>query len=180
MASKKNGFTLIEILIGVFVFTLLSTVFTGFLVNSMRSQQRALASQELIDNVSYNLEYISRAIRMAKKDIDGNCITAKLNYEETVTGEGGIKFENYEGDCQEFFLNNGRLYEAKNEEVALPLTPTSFNVISFTFDNSDSWGQEEPIKQPKVTIFLEIEKEGRQPVIKIQTTISQRNLNVRR
>lgn len=181
---RKNGFTLIEIVIGVAVFAILATVFIGLLVDSIKSQQKALASQELIDSISYNLEYISRAVRMAKKELSDSpvCLSARgLNYEQTRDGNG-LKFINYDGVCQEIFLDTeeGRLYESRDGGQALPLTPSSFQVNSFQLGPSDSWGQEEPVEQPRVTIVMEVEKREYGSTVSIQTTISQRNLNVRR
>ena len=69
MATK--GYTLIEILVAVGIFTTVIAAPTGFFVSSLKGQQRALASQKLIDNVSYSLEYVSRTLRMAKKEL--NC-----------------------------------------------------------------------------------------------------------
>lgn len=169
-------------MVAVGIFAILLTTFTGFFVGAVQSQRKTLASQELIDNVSYNLEYMSRAIRMARKDLVGDCISIKNNYEMTSQGRG-IKFKNYQGECQEFFWNDNdnRLYESKNGETALPLTPAGLEVLSFQFGPSDSWGQGQET-QPRVTLYLEIKGKGEkpelQPSIKIQTTISQRNLNV--
>jgi hypothetical protein len=127
---------------------------------------------------------MSRAIRMAKKELSDPliCLSSRgLNYEKTPDGNG-LKFINYDGVCQEFFLNvnDRRLYESKNGETALPLTPAGLEVLSFRFGPSDSWGQEQGT-QPRVTLFLEIKGKGEkpelQPLIKIQTTISQRNPN---
>jgi len=178
---KNRAFTLIEIMVAVAIFAILLTTFTGFFLSAVQAQRKALASQELIDNVSYNLEYMSRAIRMARKDLAGDCISMKNNYEITQQGRG-IEFKNYQGECQEFFWNNSdnRLYESKNEEV-LPLTPAGLEVLSFQLGPSDSWGQGQET-QSRVTLYLEIKGKGEkpelQPEIKIQTTISQRNLNV--
>ncbi len=80
---RKNGYTLIELLVALAVFTVVIAAPTGFFVSALKGQQKALASQELYDNVSYTLEYISRALRMAKKDLTGSCITANMNYETT-------------------------------------------------------------------------------------------------
>jgi prepilin-type N-terminal cleavage/methylation domain-containing protein len=182
---RKNAFTLIEIMVAVGIFAILLTTFTGFFVGAVQSQRKTLASQELIDNVSYNLEYMSRTIRMARKDLVGDCISIKNNY-ETNPERNRIRFLNYQGECQEFFWNDNdnRLYELKNGETALPLTPANLEVVSFVLSGSESWGQDqEPLTQPKVTLFLEVKGKGQkpelQPLIKIQTTISQRNLNVR-
>ena len=190
MATNK-GFTLIEIMVAVSIFAILVTTFTGFFVGAIQGQQKALASQELVNNVSYNLEYMSRAIRMAKKDFTGSCLTAvgaKYNY-ETNGSRNRIRFLNYEDKCQEFFLDGNQLKERKsidssaaNFETPLSLTPVNSEVVSFNLGPSDTWSQEQKT-QPRVTLFLELKGKGQkpelQPLIKIQTTISQRNLNVR-
>lgn len=185
---KNKGFTLIEVLVSVAIFSMLISVFAGFLVGSIRSQQRALASQQLVDSVSYNLEYISRALRMARKDIAGGCVGAGFNYETNV-GRDRIRFLNYEGRCQEFFLEGNRLRERRSTDgrtvnfgTALSLTPAVLPVISFRLGPSDSWGQTQtPLTQPRVTLSLRIERSGgpgEPPLsMNIQATISQRNLN---
>jgi hypothetical protein len=98
----------------------------------------------------------------------------------TTTFPGGIKFRNSAGDCQEFFIENGRLKETKAEETN-DLTPNNSDVVSFKITGT-GWGQTDGI-QPKVTLFFEvIGKTGgsaeTQPRIKLQTTVSQRNLDV--
>ena len=184
---RKNAFTLIEIMVAVAIFAILLTAFTGFFLSAVQAQRKTLASQELIDNVSYNLEYMSRAIRMARKDMAGSCLTtAKYNY-ETNAERNIIRFLNYQNKCQEFFLENSQLKEwkstdnsAANFEVPLPLTPVNLEVVSFRLGPSDSWGQGQGT-QPRVILYLEIKGKGEkpelQPLIKIQTTISQRNPN---
>ena len=185
---KKNAFTLIEIMVAVAIFAVFSGAFVGFFIASIQAQKKVLASQALIDNVSFNLEYISRAIRMARKELSDPpiCLSSRgLNYEKTQDGKG-LKFINYDGICQEFFWNDSdeRLYESKRGETPIPLTSANLEIISFQLGLDDSWGQEqEPPTQPKVTLFLELKRKGQgqepQPSISIQTTVSQRNLNVR-
>ncbi len=178
---KDKGYTLIEIMVAVGIFFVVIAAPTGFFVVSLKGQQKALSSQELFDNVSYSLEYMSRALRMAKKDLTGDCISQKVNYEITLMGTG-IKFKNYQGVCQEFFLDTDyRLKESKSGEVN-PLTSNDLKVDSFKIGPTESWDQGDN-EQPRVTLLLEVrgargQREELQPVIKIQTTISQRNLDV--
>lgn len=198
----NKSYTLIEVLVAVSIFTIVIAAPTGFLVGSLKGQQKALASQKLLDNTSYTLEYISRALRMAKKDTIGSCIlpldsTNYRNYERTdfreLNGIGysgsGIKFKNYQEVCQEFFLDEteghetkGRLMESKNGTAPVALTSDELEVVSFKIGPDDGWDQNDN-DQPRVTLFLEI-KGGKgqrpelRPLIKIQTTISQRNLDV--
>lgn len=171
---KNKGFTLVEIMVAVAVFMVLIVIFADFFTSAIQAQRKALASQEVIDNVSYNLEYMSRAIRMAKKDKQEDCIEKNHNYELTQGGRG-LKFLNYKGDCQEFYWNDQdkRLYERREGQEGIPLTPAKFEVFDFIIEGEETWGQEEPFSQPIVKIFLEIEE------LKIQTAISQRDLNIR-
>ena len=193
--ATKNAYTLIEVLVAVGLFTIVIAAPTGFFVSSIKGQQKALASQEVLDEVSYALEYMSRSLRMAKKEM--NC-TSKLepttcvcletsgygvNYELTHEGKG-IKFTNYRNQCQEFFLdvNDNRLKEVKDGGEAIPLSSNELEVVSFKMGPQDSWGQNDN-KQPKITLFLEAKgvesaRPELQPKIQIQTTISQRNLDV--
>jgi len=179
LKKYKKGFTLIEILVAVAIFSIVVAVAIGIFTTAMKSQRKILAQQELLDQTSYVMEYMSRALRMAKKDLTGDCLAATLNYNLTysaIIGIRGIKFKNYNNDCQEFYLDdNGQLREVKNG-VDLALTSPDFNVKIFKISHS-GWEQVDNI-QPAVTIFLDIEgKEGSE--IKIQTTISQRNLDVK-
>lgn len=183
----NKAYTLIEVLVAISIFFIVIAAPTGFFVGSLKGQQKALASQMLLDNVSYNLEYISRAIRMAKKDLAGDCIEEDSNYENPGHNISKIRFLNYHGYCQEFLLNNDRLGvkispDANEENLGefLPLTPADLEIESVKFQLS---GQEqEDDFQPRATIFLKIRGKGLkpelQPEIKIQTTISQRNLDV--
>jgi prepilin-type N-terminal cleavage/methylation domain-containing protein len=200
----KNGYSLIEILVAVAIFTIVIAAPTGFFTLSLKAQLKSLASQKLLDNTSYTLEYISRSLRMAKKDTIGNCVspldsTNYRNYEKTASRTlagieylgPGIKFLNYKTppECQEFFLDEteehetkGQLMESKNGAAPVVLTSKDLEIISFKIGPDDSWDQDDT-DQPRVTLFLDI-KGGKgqmaeiRPEIKIQTTISQRNLDV--
>ncbi len=194
MATK--GYTLIEIMVAVGIFTTVIAAPTGFFVSSLKGQQRALASQELVDNVSYSLEYVSRTLRMAKKELDLTCKTnlsncclksngVGFNYELTREGKG-IRFINYQDACQEIFwdTSDNRLKEIKDGGASIALTPRKLEVVSFKIGTTtpDIWNQNND-KQARVTLYLEIKAEGpaafgSQPKIQIQTTISQRNLDV--
>ena len=187
----KKGYTLIEILVAVGIFFAIIAAPTSFLTGSFKGQQRALSSQAVVNNISYTLEYMSRSIRMAKKDDVGevNCLSgdAKVNYEKTDRdGRDGIKFRNYKDECQEFFLEEGRLKEWKKvggqEATENYLTSDDLKIEEFKIGSVDSWDQDDN-EQPRVTIFLRVRgmhsaDPQLQPVIEFQTTISQRNLDV--
>jgi hypothetical protein len=142
-----------------------------------------LANQELLDQASYVLEYMGRALRMAKKDSGGTCTgTAGKNYGGTINSISFLKFD-YETNsdvCYQFYLSGTRIYESKGGAAGVPLTSDKISVNSLKFNLSGDTIGESPNLQPRVTIFLDIlgrGATGEQPRIQIQTSISQRNLD---
>ncbi|MFQ6083846.1 MAG: prepilin-type N-terminal cleavage/methylation domain-containing protein [Candidatus Aminicenantia bacterium] len=192
LVSGVRGYTLIEVLAAIAIFFILVASPTGVFIASLRGQTRALALREIADTSSYALEYVSRALRMARKELNctdktnpATCFCLKnngygFNYEITRGGKG-IKFNNYQEPsiCQEFFwdINDNRLKESKDGASPISLTSDDLEIASLKFQLSGS-GQGDSL-QPRVTILSKIAKKG-QPEVKIiiQTTISQRNLDV--
>lgn len=194
MKNKKNqakektprdkGFTLVEILVAVAIFSIIIGIASATLLSGLQAQRKTLATGELLDQTSYALEYMSRHLRMAKKELAApGCLSQNgLNYEITRGGKG-LKFINYRDLCQEFFLdkNTNQLKESKGglEEflTSAELEIRAFNIKLVGESQAD-------LNQPKVTIFLEVKGRGQKPEerpeIKIQTTISQRALDIRR
>ena len=170
---NNRGFTIIEMIVAVAVFTLLVSASSSIFLSSIKAQRQSLATQEVLDQTSYLMEYMSRALRMAKKDLTGVCTgTAKLNY---AFEDQCIKFMNYQDECQQFCLDGTRL---KNED-GYYLTSGNLNVSSFEVN---LLGVDQPptdTLQPRLTIFLMIQGKE-QSMLKIQTTISQRNPDVQK
>lgn len=197
-SSNKKSFTLIELLVAVTIFSIGIIAATGLLAASIRGQRTTLVSQELLDQTSFAMEYMSRAFRMATKELNCTnpldpatcdssnppyCLTNQgygYNY-EILDGGSRIKFINHlqNNDCQEFYLEGNRLkYTTGSGDFYLTaedlkVTTLKFNVSGESQDNN---------LQPRVSILLEVEKEGptpeETPKIKIQTSVSQRNLDV--
>ena len=167
----KKSFTLIELLVAVMIFSLIGGIAAGVFVTGLRAQRKSLASQEILAQSSYLMEYISRTLRMARKDVDGLCIDAKLNYKIV---DSGIKFMNYKGECQKFYLLGSQLKEEKDSAIS-NLTSSNLEVANF---NINLVGQTQTDNlQPRATFFLEI-KGKEESKIKIQTTVSQRNPDI--
>lgn len=169
----KNGFTLIEMMVAITVFGLVVGAGSNVFISSLRAQKTNLATYEVLNQTSYVMEYMSRALRMTKKDMGGACTgTAKLNYQFE---NQCLKFVNYQNECQQFCLEGGRL----KDEDGNYLTGDNLQVNSFGVFLT---GAEQPptdYLQPRLTISLGITgREG--SAIKIQTTISQRNPDIRR
>jgi prepilin-type N-terminal cleavage/methylation domain-containing protein len=188
--KESKGYTLIEVLVAAVIFSILVAGPTGLFISSLRGQTRTLLLGRMTESSSYSSEYMSRALRMAKKDLTGSCITAKTNYQNP-SGISSIRFLRYDealatDTCMEFLVQAGRLGERKspnNTSSSLgafsALTPNELEVTSTKFVITGQ--NQSPIDdlQPKVTIYFRmIKKNQSQPEMKVETTVSQRNLDI--
>jgi prepilin-type N-terminal cleavage/methylation domain-containing protein len=173
-----KSFTLIELLVVVALFSIISGSISGIFISVLSSQRRILAEQEILNQISYVIEYMGKAIRMAKKDDISiseqtqNCLLGnKVNYETPTESE--IKFRNYLNQCQRFYLSANQIFEDKDGTILALTSPTiKVNTLKFRV-----FGQsQDDTYQPRVTIFIEVEGGGRK--LQFQTTISQRDLDV--
>lgn len=208
--ENQSAFTIIELIVVIAVFLLVVGSAIGIFISIIQSQKRILSEQELINQISYTEEYMSKALRMAKSQENENCLLDSqgvplsgfiyllTRYDINSGLYKGIKFINQSDTdlsgnptCQEFFWDaDGLLKEEKNNgsPVALMSSNLKINSIKFAINGSDGSGRYCPAPsqcgasdkdavQPRVTIFFNINIPG-QAARTIQTTVSQRNLNI--
>lgn len=184
--KKGAGFTLIELLVGMAMFVLIAGAVIGIFISGIRLQQQYLATQETLNQLSFAIEYMSRALRMAIKEKSDPevCLVEQgtgYNYEIPIIyqagGESlgkGIRFINHlqVDECQEFFLDGTTLKYKKGAGMPIALTSPRIEIERLRFQLVGQSGSD--TNQPKVTISLKVIS----PVlIELQTTISQRNLD---
>lgn len=180
-ALKSKGFTLIELVVVASVFSLIIFTAMDLFISVLQQQRRTLNQQELLNQTSYAIEYMGRALRMATKDSSGSCLGVQdENYALTRGGDGIIFINHSDNDaCQEFFWDSStqELKEAKNGGVALSFVSDHLQVNYFKIKLSGESSAD--YFQPRVTISMEaqIKGIGDEPKKQIQTTISQRNLD---
>ena len=179
----NKGVTLIEMLVAVTIFAIVVGAISSIFISAIRTQRRVLATQELLDQTSYVLEYMGRALRMAKKDSNGSCITVGTNYLTNPPVNDAIQFiatTNTGDECTAFHLVGNKIVKTiMSTGESFDLTSANLQVNSLKFNLSGE--SESDTLQPRVTIFLEIEGReaaGSRPKIQTQTSISQRPLDV--
>jgi prepilin-type N-terminal cleavage/methylation domain-containing protein len=194
----KKGFTIIELLVSISILLLVSGAVVTIFISVISGQKSILSGQELSGQLSYALEYMSKALRMAGKDLTGDCLGSPgynyllTRYDSLQGVYKGVKFVDQSDNniCEEFFLDDSNsktvIKDVKGTNSPVALTSDKIEIDSFKFIiNADSQSQvshssENDKIQPRLTISLNASFWGeKNPPLKIQTTVSQRNLNIK-
>lgn len=194
--KNQEGFTLMEIVVVLALFLIITGVTIDLFVSIVQQQKRVLSEQELLNQTSYITEYISRALKMAIKDPSGSCLGQTGNvYVLTHCPNGtfeacnGVKFINASDSnaCEEIFLDTTNptipvLKEIKNGASAQNILSDKFNVQYARFvingDKTLHLATDTNTVQPRITLLFDvrIQSSGIWHEKIIQTTASSRNL----
>jgi prepilin-type N-terminal cleavage/methylation domain-containing protein len=179
MIKNGTGFTLIEVLVGMTIFSLLLGAIVGVFATAVKLQRKSFAEQEIINQLSFATEYMSRALRMAKRDDRGSCLSSVgLSYENSGGRQSAVKFINHleNDECQEFFLERQQLMYRRGSKSPLPLTSPGLKIEDLRFKLSGA-SQSDQL-QPRLTVSLTAKSGDSAHSLKLQTTVSQRNLDI--
>lgn len=164
---KQRGFTLVEIIVAIGIFTAVITMALSTFLNISDIQRRAGALRAINDNLNFALEVMSREIRTGK------------NYCASLCGTSSFNMTNSQNDNVVYRLNNNSIERSSNGGISfLRLTSPEIKIDNLTFIVSgESAGDQ---RQPRVTLILNGSSMGGKigkVELNIQTTVSQRRLD---
>lgn len=166
-SKSYSGFTIVELLVAMSLFTILITIAAGGFVRAIRTQQAIVSLIDANNNASLALEQMAREMRTG---------TSFNNI-----GASEVQFVNAYGDIIHYHLN-GSVIERGIEDslgnvVYNPITASTVNVSNLTFIMLDP--AKNPGYPPRITIDFTIATTN--PYLNgvstnIQTTVSARNI----
>ena len=197
----KKGFTLIEMLVTVGLFTIIITIAVGGFTNAIRTQRQVSSLIAAQSNVSLALEQMTRTIRTgylfcntvgntqaaagnnpSGDDPDCGCVLSSTISPSAPSSSwtcSALDFYNAEGSHIYYFLQNGTLVESSTLSAASE--PLVGSAVSVKYLRFQLYGQvEDDHAPPRVTISLGIAPSSTDPgiantVINLQTTVSARS-----
>ena len=104
----KKGFTLIEVLVSVSLFSVIIVSVAGIFKLAIDGQRAAIATQNVQESLKYFLEVTAKEIRMAKLS-SGGCADVPSASVFKVASNGNndaLYFKNYYDECVEYYLDN--------------------------------------------------------------------------
>lgn len=155
--KNREGFTMIELLVAMGLFSIVVSIASATFVQSLRAQRQIVALMAANDNAGLALEQIVREIRTGK---------------EFSTVGTSLSFINYLNESVTYNLN-GQAIERNNK----PITASSVKVhyLNFALFGEDV----DDGKSTRVTIALGISAPGllEEFITNLQTTVSARTLD---
>ncbi len=101
--KKKSGFTLIELIVSIALFSVIILITTNIFLLVINSQRSAIATQNVQESMKYFLEVIGKEMRMAQKDPQHTCSAVPANrifmVSQDADGNDILVFKNYYDQC---------------------------------------------------------------------------------
>ncbi len=137
---NKKGFTLVETIVVIFIFTLLAIGVTTLFTHIFQSSRDDLASLETIDQVRIVTRDFTNEIREASVGMDGS-------YPITLAEDFQITFNS--GSPVHYYLATSTLYKESNgKTVAIQKNIKNTNDPIFYYYNGDYSGTSTPLTSP--------------------------------
>ena len=165
--DHQKGFTLIEVLITSFVFSIIILAVGGLFVQVIGNERRAFAAQKIQDNGLYIMELLAREIRVSQiTDQDStNCSRTTLSVVHPVNG------------TVTYSANNGGLQRTANGTVTdLSTSDINFSRLNFCVMGSSPTDNE----QVRVAILASIQNRIGKEILtfNLETTVSSRDVEL--
>ena len=171
---NKNGFSLMELVVAVFIFSVLVAIAGGSFVSALSLQRRALNIKRVEENGRFILELMAREIRVANPINTGNSSCPG-------SGTSILAFTHPVNGAIEYFLSgslSGSQVHRRVNGVDSIISNPDVEVSRFIFCISGNTVGDD--QQPRVTVVLGLKTPGASvdvTAINLQTTVSQRVLN---
>ncbi len=185
--DNKRGFTLVEMMVAIAVFSVVMVTAMSALINVIDANNKARSIKTAVNNVSFALESISRDMRMGT---DYSCSSDGINFNESQCINDGvteIRYKSSRADSSGRFayykFENNQIWECleKGSNVCPNNDYQPITSSDVTIDSEKSrfyvLNVGDPTKQPRVIITISGEagaKDKTKTIFDLQTGVSQR------
>lgn len=164
MNSRKSGFTLVELLVAMAVFSIVLAIATGAFIRALRTQRQLVSFASANSNVSLVLEQMAREIRVGRDftQASGNTLSFTNGRGEVVTYQHDAATES--------------IIRTVGNNTPRPLTSENVAVRSLEFLGQFIGDDDYPAR---ITVMVSVSPQEigvDTSVVRIQTTVSARNI----
>lgn len=180
--KNKSGFSLIEILVSMTLFVVITTAALNIFKLVIDSQRTAIATQNVEESLKYFLEVTGKEIRMAKRNSSGVCALPATDIYKTSSVNGtsdSLTFKNYHDQCVTYSVvaqsDGTKRFSVSRDGITGFITPARINIDELHFILRPEGGANN--SQATVTMELvahALGKDSARSEMRIQTTLASR------
>jgi len=166
--NSQKGFTIVELIVAVFVFSSVSVIASGVFVSAVKLNRKALNIQRADENTRNILEMISREVRVANT-IDGSDTSCP------VSSAANLSFNHPVNGRIRYFLSSNQIHrEVDGRDSIVSSSNIRVTDLKFCLKGLTAGDQ----KQARVTVQMTLESgQGNEMITsRAQTTLSQRRI----
>ncbi|MEK7184740.1 MAG: type II secretion system protein [Patescibacteria group bacterium] len=138
--NSEKGFTLLEMIISLAIFTIVALVAVGALLKIMDANRKSLALKTAINNLNFTLESMSREMRVGSNyfcDNNIHAVNSNTGAQGCIPSTGGdwmITFRTSQssGTCvllKGYAFTNSKLYKAESTSCNAPINSTDYKEL---------------------------------------------------
>jgi prepilin-type N-terminal cleavage/methylation domain-containing protein len=192
------GFTLIEMLVSLALFTIIATVTVGTLLVLIAGNSRVTGEQEVLTTLSFALDSMTREIRTGSEYFCGNAnsvisasvVSSSTDEQSCSIPNFGLSFRESgqsisEGDDNNriaYYFKNKMIYRRVGDKTETPLIGNEISVLDarFVVTGTPPLRNSSDKQQPTVTIFITAQASSSELTkpFTLQTTVVQRALDI--
>jgi prepilin-type N-terminal cleavage/methylation domain-containing protein len=161
--KQERGFTVVEVVISIFIFSIITMIVSGNFVDVLKLQKRGFSAQMIQEETLFVFEMMAREIRVSQiqSPNDLSCNTTNLVITHPING------------ITNFFLSNGVV----NKTVGGTTFPLTSSKVTFTRLSFCIIGSGVDNFQPRITIIASVRPSNDYNLqFDVQTTVSSRDL----
>ncbi|MBN2854228.1 type II secretion system protein [Patescibacteria group bacterium] len=176
--KKVPGFSLVEIIVSVSIFSIIILSMTGIFKMVIDGQRGAIATQNVQESLKYFLEVINKEIRMAIRS-DGDCGVPLGDIFKLVQNSDGdiLYFKNFYGECVSYSseidpLNGSKRFKISRDTNFGYISPKQINIDELNFVLAS-----DPNLQDLITINIKakaLNAPNTESAMTLQTSLSSR------
>lgn len=176
-----RGFTLLEMIVALGVFTAAAMLATSSLLSLTDAQKKAYSLQSAYDNIRFSLETMAKDIRTGDLyycGSDANDLPAAPAPKDCPSGGPALSYKNVQGNLIAYRISGERIEKFIDGVLVGATTSEDVAIGTLTFYVLGSVPEDN--LQPRITIIIEgVAGSGRSASkFNLQTTVSQRKINL--
>ncbi len=170
--QNQKGVSLTELIVAVFVFSLVVTAASGIFLNAIKAQRAIIAKKNVAEDTQYVMEFMVKELRMAKANTADLTLTFKKADGSSFTGASldNITFINFNNETIKYALSGTKI---QRNDIDITSDNIKINFLSFTLN---AWDLTQGSgTAPLINILIKAESaNGVGGQIEIQTSVSPR------